>query len=447
MKIAWFAPEVGNFSSGIVNHTRIFVNYLRSQPDVEEVVIVKYPVPEYGVLPPLMEEIQGIRYYTPRISMEYQDAIKSILQAELKFTERLKVRFLKFLLKLKGIKRLDLEKIKKWGQVEFGLFAMASVQLPFPNPFQKQIGRCIARLHPDIIQSHMELFSVASSLAKESAKAHLSYQVLVEEEKEAMPPRSIERAFWTRMENALRWLIENETVDLYIAASEFVEKRLQERGIQPRQIKVVHSPIVIKQLAPIPKSEARSRLGIPQNKRVILSIGRLLERKRFIDIIQILKDLPEDVIFYLKQSVCTSDSVFPSGLAQIQKYMRKYKLENRVIINSEVMPYEKMHEIYSAADVAVYPFLYEPFGMCAAEAMATGRPLVVYNSGYLPNFIKGNGFIVDPMNLDQLSEKIKILLNDPALAEEMGSKGPALVKQFDIQVLGEKLLNIYREFL
>jgi len=33
------------------------------------------------------------------------------------------------------------------------------------------------------------------------------------------------------------------------------------------------------------------------------------------------------------------------------------------------------------------------------------------------------------------------------MATDMGAKGPELIKQYDIQVLGEKLLNIYREFL
>jgi len=75
------------------------------------------------------------------------------------------------------------------------------------------------------------------------------------------------------------------------------------------------------------------------------------------------------------------------------------------------------------------------------------RPLIVYNSGFLPNFINGNGFVVEPMNLEELKEKIQLLLNDPAMAAEMGAKGPDLVKQYDVQVLGEKLLNIYREFI
>lgn len=447
MKIVWYAPEMGNISSGLRNHNRIFIEYLHNHPDVQELIVVKSPLPDHGIMSPFLEEIQGIRYITPRISMEYHDAFKSILQADLKFIERLKVRLFKLALKFKGIRRLELDKIKKWGLIEYGILGMAIVQLPYPNPFLEQIGRCIAKLHPDIIQSHTEFFSIAGSLARDAAKAHISYQVLVEEEKDSLPPRSITAAFWERSANALQWLIENQSVDKYIAASEFVDKRLQERGINSNQIEIIHSPVVLKHLSAISKSTARSHLGLPQDKRIILSIGRFLDRKRFVDIIRIMKNLPEDVIFYVKRSISSSDDIFPSAIKQFQKEIRKNKLENRVIINSDVIPYENMYQIYSAADVAVFPFLYEPFGMCVAEAMAIGLPLIVYNSGYLPKFVDGNGFVVEPQDLEALQDKIQLLLDDPALAADMGAKGPELVKQYDIQVLGEKLLNIYREFL
>lgn len=447
MRVVWFAPEMGNTTSGLVNHNRIFIDYLKNHPDVEEVIAVKFPFPEHRIMPPFKEEIRGVWYYRPRISIDYRDAFKSILQEDLKFVERLKIRLFKLMLKLKRIKQLDLDKIKKWGKMETGLIGMTLAQMPFPNPLQKQIGRFIAEFQPDIIQSHIDMISIAGSVAKDTAKGHISYQILVEEEKESLPPRSLIKAMWERSEDALQWLEAHQAVDAYIAASKFVKTLLQKHGIDQRKIKVINSPIVLKHLTPLAKAEARSKLGIPQDKRVILSVGRLIERKRFIDIIRILDDFPEDVILYIKRCVTVSDDMFPSALKMIEKEIRKRKLENRVIINPEILPYKQMSQVYSAADVVVFPFLHEPFGMVAAEAMAVGRPLVVYNSGYLPNFINGNGFIVEPMDLDALREKILNLLDDPALADEMGAKGPDLVKQYDVQVLGEKLLDIYREYL
>jgi len=446
MKIVWFTPELGNFSSGIINHNNIFISYLKNHPEVEEISVVKFPFPENKLTPPFLQELQGIRYYTPRFALDYREAFKSILQADLKLTERLKVKLFKLVLQLKGVKQFDLANIKKWGKLDYGVLGIAAVQKPFPNPVQNQIGRCIAKLHPDIIQSHVELFSIAGSLAKSVAKGHISYQIIVEEERKSLPPRSIMSVFWDRLDEGLQWLIEHKAVDKFVAASDYIKKTLVSRGVQEEQIGIIPSPIIMKLFNPLDKAKARSLLGIPQSKRVILSVGRVIERKRFIDIIRILKNLPEDVLFYFKRSISSSDDILPSELNNLKKEVQKLKLGNRVIINSEVIPYERMREIYSAADVAVFPFLYEPFGMCALEAIACERPLIVYNSGFLPNFIDGNGFIVESLNLKELENKIRILLNDPLLANQMGAKGPDLAKKFDIQILGEKLMNIYREF-
>ena len=54
---------------------------------------------------------------------------------------------------------------------------------------------------------------------------------------------------------------------------------------------------------------------------------------------------------------------------------------------------------------------------------------------------------MEPQNLEDLLEKTSLLLDDPQQAEEMGAKGPELAQQYDIQILGDKLMNIYREFI
>ena len=85
--------------------------------------------------------------------------------------------------------------------------------------------------------------------------------------------------------------------------------------------------------------------------------------------------------------------------------------------------------------------------MCASEAMACEKPLVLYNSGNFPTFIDGTGFLVEPSNLEELKEKVLYILENPAAATEMGSKGRQLVEKYDINVLGNRLLNIYQELV
>ncbi len=446
MKIVWFAPEIGNISSGVANHNLIFIDYLHNHPDVAQLIVVKYPFPEHGIMSPALEEINGVQYHLPRISVDYHNAFSSILQTDLKWIERLKIHFLKFVLKLKRIKQLDSETIKKWGKIEYGLLGIATVQTPFPNPIQEQIGRFITKLKPDIIQSLDAIFAIAGKFVKDIAKANICYQVVVEDEKNTLAPRTLSRIFWERQKMALEWVNSNQIVDQFITPSHYVKESLKLCGIKTEQIKMIPSPIVIKLLKFKSKKLARTKLNIPQDKQVILSVGRFIERKCFIDLLQVLKNLPEDVFLYIKRSVSVTDDLLPLGFNRFMNEVKNNNLEHRVYINSDVLPYDQMCEIYSAADIAVFPFLYEPFGMCAAEAMALKLPLIVYNSGNLPEFIQGNGFIVEPRDLEALHEKIKILLDNPSLREEMGSKGFELIKQYDINILGADLINLYREY-
>ncbi|NVM03482.1 MAG: hypothetical protein HWN67_14230 [Candidatus Helarchaeota archaeon] len=63
------------------------------------------------------------------------------------------------------------------------------------------------------------------------------------------------------------------------------------------------------------------------------------------------------------------------------------------------------------------------------------------------HYIKNNRFVVTPENLEELHEKIKILLDDEQLTSEMGEKSRELAQQYDFKIVGEKLINLYKEFL
>ncbi|MFX0140690.1 MAG: glycosyltransferase [Candidatus Hodarchaeota archaeon] len=153
-----------------------------------------------------------------------------------------------------------------------------------------------------------------------------------------------------------------------------------------------------------------------------------LKRQRFIDLVNILPRLPKNVLLYIKRSKSIADKIMDESKA-IKSKIKKYKLTNSVIIDENVLPYEEMGYIYSACDIACFPFVNEPGGNCAMEALANGKPLVVYDSGYFPYYIKNNGFIVKPENPVELHEKIKILLEDEKLAIEMGEKSRELAQQ------------------
>ncbi|MGB4006373.1 MAG: glycosyltransferase family 4 protein, partial [Halanaerobiales bacterium] len=108
------------------------------------------------------------------------------------------------------------------------------------------------------------------------------------------------------------------------------------------------------------------------------------------------------------------------------------------------------NNLYRIADVAVFPSLYEPFGIVALEAMVTRTPVIVSEVGGLAEFVRDgeNGLTVKPNDPQQLAEKIRFLLNNKERAREMASRAYEIVKRdFTWDEIANKTLAVYEEVI
>jgi glycosyltransferase involved in cell wall biosynthesis len=90
------------------------------------------------------------------------------------------------------------------------------------------------------------------------------------------------------------------------------------------------------------------------------------------------------------------------------------------------VPDERIYELYSEAELAVVPSLYEGFSLPAIEAMSCGVPLVATTGGALPEVVgKDNetALLVPPGDSEALAARISTALDDPELRARIGSAG------------------------
>lgn len=108
------------------------------------------------------------------------------------------------------------------------------------------------------------------------------------------------------------------------------------------------------------------------------------------------------------------------------------------------------NRLYACADVAVFPSLYEPFGIVALEAMAAGVPVVAADVGGLGEIVRDgeNGLKARPGSASSLADHIARVLTDPGLADHLNSRAASWIKNvYNWEKIAGRTLTVYEEIL
>jgi glycosyltransferase involved in cell wall biosynthesis len=115
------------------------------------------------------------------------------------------------------------------------------------------------------------------------------------------------------------------------------------------------------------------------------------------------------------------------------------------------VPDQRIYEMYSEAELAVVPSLYEGFSLPAIEAMSCGIPLVATSGGALPEVVGKDGetaLVVPPGDAEALAAKIAMALDDPELRARIGAAGrQRVVDQWSWKHTAARTVEQYRILL
>ena len=95
------------------------------------------------------------------------------------------------------------------------------------------------------------------------------------------------------------------------------------------------------------------------------------------------------------------------------------------VFDHGLIAHDKLLEVFAKIDILVVPsILPEAFGLVVAEAFSAGRPVIVFNSGALPEQVKDgvNGFIVERNDTRALSEAMQKFIDNPDLVLDMSKQ-------------------------
>jgi len=107
------------------------------------------------------------------------------------------------------------------------------------------------------------------------------------------------------------------------------------------------------------------------------------------------------------------------------------------------VPDTQLPELYRAADVFVYPSLYEGFGMPPIEAMACGCPVISSTRGSLGEVVGGAAATIEPNDIHSMARELYILATDSGARNRLRAAGMAQAQKFDWNRNAAETLRVY----
>ena len=208
----------------------------------------------------------------------------------------------------------------------------------------------------------------------------------------------------------------------------------------PETLDVVPNGVDVRDFA-LPDEEVAAfrRELAPQDTNVVLFAGRLEYEKGVQTVLDALHGLRELVgpTEFLIAGVGTYSE-------ELRRKVAELELEEHVRFTGVLADHDlRLH--YAAADVAVAPSIYEPFGLVAVEAMACGTPVVVGDTGGLREVVSGgHGLTFTPQDAEHLTEVLGRVLSDRRLAAELTSRGrERILARYDWNEVARATVDVY----
>jgi glycogen(starch) synthase len=246
-----------------------------------------------------------------------------------------------------------------------------------------------------------------------------------------------------------------QSADRIITVSGAMRDDLTRHGWSESKISVVwngvdaqrYDPRNVKQKA---VDDIREKYGIPKDWSLLLFVGRLTWVKS-------IRNLVQAVPMVLKEYPKTKLVVLGKGEEQrdIVEIAARLGIEENVICRFEFVPEEERILHYAAADVCIFPSVYEPFGIVSLEAMAMERPTVVgahgvvgFREQVVPSGPDQTGIHVNGEDPADIAWGVEEVLKNPQRARTWGKNGRKRVLElFTWRRVAEQTIDIYKSLL
>ena len=232
--------------------------------------------------------------------------------------------------------------------------------------------------------------------------------------------------------------------DRFIVHTEENRRQLREVfGIRPERISVVpFGTLSIYDDGPVTGEEARRRLGLGREERVLLFFGNIRDYKGLDVMLRAMPKIVEEVrqARLLIAGTCWTD------WREYQRLIDGLGLAGHVRLHIGYVPSPMVKVYFRAADLAVLPYVhFEAQSGPGNIATAFGTPMVVTRTGGLPSLVRDEGAVVPPGDADALARAVVACLTDDERLARMSADSAAIGRETSWDRIAERTAQLYRE--
>lgn len=228
----------------------------------------------------------------------------------------------------------------------------------------------------------------------------------------------------------LNWILQKSSYLIALSES-WKEFYINHCDLTEEQVVVLPNPVEIPENVP-DRTNSHKKINI-------VFLGRIGKRKGVFDLLEACAELAPE---HQEKS-----ELILAGIGEIEEasnLVEKLYLKQHITFAGWVDP-DGRSELLSNADVFVLPSYNEGLPMALLEAMSWGLPVVTTPVGGIPELVthQENGLLVNPGDVEQLAEALKLLITNESRRLELGKAARRRVTPLDVKLYSRSLHELY----
>jgi glycosyltransferase involved in cell wall biosynthesis len=290
----------------------------------------------------------------------------------------------------------------------------------------------------DVIHAQWWSYPLAPSYAVMLATARRSGKRVVMTLHNVLPH---ERSVW---KDFLNRTVTRFADHLIVHSERMREVLLEEMRIAESEVSVIPHGVLAPSGPAPDRREAKERLGLPNDARVVLYFGHIRKYKGIRTLLDAFRAVSDEV---------PSSHLVIAGQPWVdwvpyEARIAALKLTDRVTTKLGFVAPVDVGAYFAAADVVALPYThFEAQSGIGAMALAYERAIVVSDVGGLPDVVSDPRAIVPPRDAGSLSRALSAILSDDQLREKLEEDARQLSKEFEWGPIAERTVAVYRNVL